>query len=85
MWGKRMLEIAPTKQAAVWLESLSSALEARDVSAAVNLFLDECYWRDLLAFTWNIKTMEGHDAIAAMLEATLEATRRMLISLSPKF
>jgi putative flavoprotein involved in K+ transport len=70
-----MLEIAPTKQAATWLESLARALEARDVAAAVNLFLDDCYWRDLLAFTWNIKTMEGREAIGDMLIATLEATR----------
>lgn len=70
-----MLENAPTKQAVTWLESLSRALEARDVTAAVNLFLDDCYWRDLLAFTWNIKTMEGPDAIGAMLEATLDAIR----------
>jgi len=34
----------------------------------------ECYWCDL-TFTWNIKTMEGHKAIARMLEATLAATR----------
>ena len=30
------------------------------------LFADECYWRDLVAFTWNILTLEGREAIAAM-------------------
>ena len=43
-----MLEIAPTKQAAAWLESLAKALNAGDVTAASNLFIDDCYWRDLL-------------------------------------
>ena len=33
------------------------------------MFDDDCYWRDLVAFTWNIKTLEGKDAIRAMLEA----------------
>jgi putative flavoprotein involved in K+ transport len=70
-----MLEIAPTKQAAAWLESLSNALSAGDVASAVNLFADECYWRDLLTFTWNVTTMEGREAIAAMLGATLAATK----------
>ena len=31
----------------------------------------ECYWRDLISFTWNIKTLEGKDEIQAMLAATI--------------
>ncbi|RUV33076.1 NAD(P)/FAD-dependent oxidoreductase, partial [Mesorhizobium sp. M7A.F.Ca.MR.148.00.0.0] len=70
-----MLEIAPTKQAAAWLESLAQALAAGDVAAASNLFVDDCYWRDLLTFTWNITTMEGREAIADMLAATLATAK----------
>lgn len=70
-----MLETAPSKQAAAWLGSLAQALEARDPTAAAGLFLEGCYWRDLLAFTWNIKTMEGRDAIRKMLDATLATVR----------
>lgn len=29
------------------------------------------YWRDLVAFTWNVKTMEGRDEITAMLDVNL--------------
>jgi hypothetical protein len=32
-----------------------------------------------LTFTWNIKTMEGHEEIVRMLEATLAATRRICL------
>ncbi|WP_292696653.1 NAD(P)/FAD-dependent oxidoreductase [Mesorhizobium sp.] len=70
-----MLEIAPTKQAAAWLESLAQALAAGDAAAASNLFVDDCYWRDLLTFTWNITTMEGREAIADMLGSTLATAR----------
>lgn len=35
------------------------------------LFCDECYWRDLIAFTWNIKTLNGKDDIQTMLAATI--------------
>ncbi|RWB93326.1 NAD(P)/FAD-dependent oxidoreductase [Mesorhizobium sp.] len=70
-----MLDMAPSKQAAGWLSSLSRALEAGDAAAAANLFVEECYWRDLLTFTWNVKTMEGRAAIRDMLDATLAATR----------
>lgn len=57
------------------LESLESALKRGDTAAAVALFQPECYWRDLVAFTWNIKTMEGRDQIGAMLDAQLDAIK----------
>src|SRR5436190_577692 len=66
-----MLDMAPSKQAATWLYALARALETDDAEAAANLFVDDCYWRDLLTFTWNITTMEGRDAIRDMLQATL--------------
>ncbi len=57
-----------------WLATFAAALTRADIPATVALFHQDCYWRDLLAFTWNIKTMEGRPAIAAMLEATLPST-----------
>lgn len=70
-----MLETAPDRQAATWLASFAQALEAGDKDAATGLFPEDCYWRDLLAFTWNIRTMEGRPAIRAMLAETLARTR----------
>ncbi len=58
-----------------WLDDFGTALERGDISAATALFADECYWRDLVAFTWNIATSEGRPAIADMLAATLAHTR----------
>ena len=60
-------------QAENWLAALDSALTARDVDSATALFGDECFWRDLIAFTWNVKTLEGRDEIADMLRANLRA------------
>jgi putative flavoprotein involved in K+ transport len=57
-----------------WLTAFSAALAAGDSAAAAALFHADGAWRDLLAFTWNIHTAEGPDAIAAMLDATLAAT-----------
>ena len=42
-----------------------------DPQAVVALFGPECFWRDLVAFTWNLRTEEGPEAIAAMLAARL--------------
>jgi len=60
-----------TQQAAQWLAQLDNALTHANLPAALALFGDECYWRDLLAFTWNIVTMESREAIQEMLAATL--------------
>ncbi|HEV7719025.1 MAG TPA: NAD(P)/FAD-dependent oxidoreductase [Arsenicitalea sp.] len=68
-----MLDNTPSAQAAIWLESFSQALDRRDSAAIAGLFLDDCYWRDLLTFTWNIKTMEGKAAITAMLDDQLRS------------
>ena len=70
-----MPETAHSEQAATWLAALDAALAADDVPAAAALFEKEGYWRDLLTFTWNVKTMEGQRAIAAMLDATLAHTK----------
>ena len=59
------------EEARAWLAAFGSALAAHDVAGAAALFGDECFWRDLAAFTWNVKTLEGRDAIAAMLGAQL--------------
>ncbi|MDG4879988.1 NAD(P)/FAD-dependent oxidoreductase [Mesorhizobium sp. WSM4884] len=66
-----MLERTPTTKAQALLDRFGKALEAGDIDTAVNCFQEDCYWRDLVAFTWNLKTMEGRDQIRDMLRATL--------------
>ena len=56
-----------------WLAAFQDALTARDVDAAAALFAPESYWRDLVAFTWNIKTVEGPAGVADMLRSQLDA------------
>ncbi len=69
-----MAETAPSKQAAAWLQTLETALKAGDIPAVAALFEDNGYWRDLLTFTWDIRTMEGRPAIVEMLQANLTRT-----------
>ncbi len=60
-----------TDHAKAWLADLNAAFLSHDATAAAELFGDECYWRDLIALTWNIKTSEGRDDIAAMLAKSM--------------
>jgi len=59
---------------AEWLSEFSSALTARDVDRAAGLFSAQSFWRDLVAFTWNITTVEGPAGVADLLRATLDQT-----------
>ena len=63
------------RQVERWLEGFAAALARGDLEAAARLFLPEGYWRDLVAFTWNIRTFEGRDEILALLAATLSHVR----------
>ena len=56
-----------------WLDRFDDALRHHDSAAAAALFATTCFWRDLVAFTWNIVTLEGRDAIRTMLETQLQS------------
>jgi putative flavoprotein involved in K+ transport len=51
---------------AEWLARFEAALGDPDGADWGGLFAADAYWRDLIAFTWNIVTLEGPDAIADM-------------------
>jgi putative flavoprotein involved in K+ transport len=58
-----------------WLSRVEDALTNGDAAGAAELFGDESYWRDLVAFTWNITTVEGREGVRDMLEHTLARTK----------
>ncbi len=70
-----MLDKAPNARVTALLGKFDAALAAEDIDAAVALFGAECYWRDLVSFTWNIKTMEGRDQVRDMLAHCLKQTK----------
>jgi cation diffusion facilitator CzcD-associated flavoprotein CzcO len=65
---------APEAVAGGWLGQLGAALEAGDVAAAVELVQADGWWRDLLSFTWDLRTAHGSEAITRRLEETLAVT-----------
>jgi putative flavoprotein involved in K+ transport len=70
-----MSEQNPNQTITNILETFEAALKSGDTAAAVALFQPDGYWRDLVAFTWNIKTMEGREQIAAMLDSQLNTVK----------
>jgi putative flavoprotein involved in K+ transport len=66
-----MLDKTPSTRMQAFLDKFGKALESGQIDEAVGMFADQCYWRDLVAFTWNIKTMEGRAQVKDMLQARL--------------
>jgi cation diffusion facilitator CzcD-associated flavoprotein CzcO len=53
--------------AADWLQGWAAAVERQDAPAAAAMFTEDGYWRDLLAFTWDLRTFHGKVRMAAAL------------------
>lgn len=70
-----MLDSTVTSRTQQVLDTLNAALEAGDMDGAKSLFATDSYWRDLVAVTWNLKTVEGPEGVADMLSQQLAHTR----------
>src|ERR1700743_1856436 len=71
---------APDQRAAAdavarWLRDFNAAMATEDADAAAELFATDAFWRDLVAVTSHVKTLEGRDQIRAMLSETLAHAR----------
>ncbi|KWX57894.1 NAD(P)/FAD-dependent oxidoreductase [Mycobacterium sp. NAZ190054] len=67
-------ELTPQQRVDNWLADFQTALAVRDIERVTGMFAVDSFWRDLVSFTWNIKTVEGRDQIADMLRARLIET-----------
>ncbi|MBA3249820.1 MAG: NAD(P)/FAD-dependent oxidoreductase [Geodermatophilaceae bacterium] len=59
----------PQARVDTWLADFAAAAAAGDGGRAAELFAPTCFWRDLVSFTWNIKTVEGRDGVADLVNA----------------
>jgi putative flavoprotein involved in K+ transport len=65
------VESNPRAPAEDWLGRFSEALTTADFEQAAGLFLEDGWWRDLLALDWDLHTFRGHRSIAEMLRRRL--------------
>jgi putative flavoprotein involved in K+ transport len=68
-------KVTATQQARQWLDNFEETLNSDNPAQAADLFEGVGFWRDLVTMTWNIKTMEGREAIRDMLSATAKRTQ----------
>ncbi|OAX33329.1 FAD/NAD(P)-binding domain-containing protein [Rhizopogon vinicolor AM-OR11-026] len=66
--------VSPSEVATEWLDAFSAAITQSDVGAVVDLFLEDGFWKDLIALTWDLRTFEGRNDITKLLDARLAVT-----------
>lgn len=66
-----------------WLAEFEAAIAAHDESALRNLFHPDSYWRDALALSWTLQTVNGRDDILRALKAQAAAAAPSGFAIDP--
>ncbi|HEY0508529.1 MAG TPA: FAD-dependent oxidoreductase [Blastococcus sp.] len=61
--------------AAAWTARFGAALDSADPERLAACFVEDGYWKDLLAFSWNFRTHAGREEIRSGFAATLDRAR----------
>ncbi|THH13418.1 hypothetical protein EW146_g6790 [Bondarzewia mesenterica] len=71
------------KVAKDWFDSFAKHARSDSVSGVLDLLLEDAFWRDLLALTWDFRTFYGTDNIRKFLEDRLAQAQLSSIELDP--
>ncbi|KLO15576.1 FAD/NAD-binding domain-containing protein [Schizopora paradoxa] len=77
-------DLDPKSVATEWFASFIDAAVKRDISALSGLFLEDGFWRDMLALTWEFRTFHGQQTISKFLCATLDESGFNKLTLRPE-
>lgn len=63
-----LIDTSATAAAETWLDDFDAALASGEAARIAALFAAECHLRDIIAFTWGLRTTSGADAIATRMD-----------------
>ncbi|KAK3076157.1 hypothetical protein LTS18_013774, partial [Coniosporium uncinatum] len=69
---KSTKDIDATAVVQQWLHNFEEVLSVGDASRLREVLHEECWWRDALALTWDLRTLHGLDKVRGMLDGKLE-------------
>ncbi len=69
--------------AEAWLRDFGAALASGEATRIAALFADDCHWRDILAFSWDLRTASGAASIAQRMASALPQTTPRTLVLAP--
>ena len=65
-------DLNATEIARGWLSRFASLVQSGETAEIVNLLVDDPFWRDVLAITWDFRTFRGHASIKKFLDDRLQ-------------
>lgn len=68
-----------------WFESFASYAESGNVDGVIGLLVDNAFWRDILALTWDFRTFDGASRIKKFLSDRLVSTNLKTLKLKDDF
>jgi putative flavoprotein involved in K+ transport len=66
-----LTNISAKQAAEVWLRDFDAAIASGQAARIAALFPEDCHWRDILAFTWDLRTTSGAMSIAQRMASAL--------------
>ena len=57
-----------------WITRFESALQSNDASQLTKLLHQDCWWRDMLALSWDFRTIHGLDKVSVYLSENFSLT-----------
>lgn len=73
------------KVATEWLGSFESLAKSQDIEGFNKIFVEDAYFRDILALTWDFRTFEGIHDIKKLLKDRLPETKPRMFKLKDEF
>ncbi|ETN37530.1 uncharacterized protein HMPREF1541_07152 [Cyphellophora europaea CBS 101466] len=65
--GLQAADVDADKIVEQWLASLEDRFKRKDFSNLTDLFIDDCWWRDFVALSWDTRTLHGHGLLSEYL------------------
>ena len=78
----KLSEPEARKIANQWLHTFKANIESNNVDGILSQLTDNCWWRDLLAMTWDLRTFQATNSIRKFLEDRLAISQIKNINLT---
>ena len=71
----------PEQIIAHWLSSFEDVLKKEEFDSVATLFRPDCWWRDHLALTWDLRTLHSLDAVNNYVRQQIKGAKHQFFSL----
>ncbi|EIM79879.1 FAD/NAD-P-binding domain-containing protein [Stereum hirsutum FP-91666 SS1] len=75
-------DVSPVLVASEWLQSFTSAIGSNDIKKLGGLFLQDAFWKDILALSWDYRSIQGVSRILPFVETCAPKNRLTISSMA---